>query len=79
MEPKVEYALQSPDGEWRVEIVKRGRTQWYRLVHGDSILDWLAQATLERTLHQAGVDLADLVEVPEAQPQTVRNDEHGVA
>ena len=79
MEPKVEYALQTPDGEWRVEIVKRGRTQWYRLLHGDSVFDWLAQATLERMLHKAGVDMADLVEAIDTYPQAVHNDEHGAA
>ena len=56
-------ALQTPDGAWRVEIVKRGPTMYYRLVHGDNMIDGLAIATLERLLAEAGVDIAELVEV----------------
>jgi len=32
-----EYAMQTPDGAWRVEVVKRGR--WCRTVQGDNQLD----------------------------------------
>ncbi len=63
----VEGALQTPDGEWRVEIVKRGRTRWYRVVHGDNELDWLSIAAVERVLAEAGVDMAVLVEPPAAR------------
>ena len=31
----VEGAMQTPDGAWRVEIVRRGHGRWYRIVHGD--------------------------------------------
>jgi hypothetical protein len=62
VEPKVEYAMQTPDGAWRVEIVKRGLSQWYRIVHDDSVLDWLSIATVQRLLGEAGEDLADLTE-----------------
>jgi bifunctional non-homologous end joining protein LigD len=80
VEAKVEYELQTPDGAWRVEVVKRGRTRWYRISHGDNVVDWLAQATMERTLREAGVDLADLVEVPHDVPaQAVDDGAHGVA
>ena len=58
----VEGALQSPDGRWRVEAVRRGRDRFYRLIHGDNVVDGLAIATLERLLAEAGVDMADLVE-----------------
>ena len=58
----VEGALQSPDGRWRVEAVRRGRDRFYRLIHGDNVVDGLAIATLERLLGEAGVDMADLVE-----------------
>ena len=64
----VEGALQTPDGTWRVEIVRRGRDQFYRLVHGDNIVDGLFIATVERLLTEAGIDLADLVEVPAGVP-----------
>jgi bifunctional non-homologous end joining protein LigD len=56
----VEGALQTPDGSWRVEIVKRGRTRWYRIVHGDDVIDWLSIAAVERILGEAGVSMAQL-------------------
>jgi bifunctional non-homologous end joining protein LigD len=59
----VEGTLQTPDGQWRVEIVRRGRTRWYRIVHGDDVIDWLSIAAVERILEEAGVDMAQLVEV----------------
>ncbi|MEU7907045.1 hypothetical protein [Actinoplanes sp. NPDC049118] len=59
----VEGAMQTPDGAWRVEIVRRGRTRWYRIVHGDDVLDWLSIAAVERILDEAGVDRRLLAEV----------------
>jgi bifunctional non-homologous end joining protein LigD len=61
---KIRGALQTVDGRWRVEVVQRGRTTFYRLVHGDNVVDGLVIATLQRLLHEAGVDMADLVEAP---------------
>ena len=43
-----EAVLQTRDGAWRVEIVKRGQTHWYRIVHGDNTIDWLSIAAVER-------------------------------
>lgn len=57
---KVEGAVQTPDGAWRVEAVRRGTSRWYRIVHGDDVLDWLTIAAVQRILAEAGVDLADL-------------------
>ena len=54
--------METPDGSWRVEIVKRGRTQWYRVVHEDNVLDWLSIAAVQRILGEAGIDMADLGE-----------------
>ncbi len=59
----VEGALQTPDGRWRVEIVRRGRDRFYRLVNGANVVDGLHIASVERLLAEAGVDLADLVDV----------------
>jgi bifunctional non-homologous end joining protein LigD len=56
-------ALETPDGRWRVEAIRRGRDQFYRLIHGDNVVDGLVIATVERLLGEAGVDLGDLVEV----------------
>ncbi|MEV4639241.1 hypothetical protein AB0J80_17990 [Actinoplanes sp. NPDC049548] len=66
----VEGAMQTPDGEWRVEVVRRRTTRWYRIVHGEDVLDWLSIAAVERILDEAGVDRHLLVEVdPPAPPR----------
>jgi bifunctional non-homologous end joining protein LigD len=54
-------AMQTADGRWRVEVVRRGPTTWYRIVHGDDVVDWLAIAGVERVLAGAGVRMDDLV------------------
>lgn len=63
MAGEVEGAMQTPDGSWRVEVVRRGRTRWYRVVHGDEALDWLSIAGVERILREHGVDMDTLVDV----------------
>jgi hypothetical protein len=74
-----EYAMQTPDAAWRVEVVKRGRDRWYRIVHGDNQLDWLSIASVHRILGEAGIDLADLTEVTDQPPRPVDNPNHGAA
>ena len=59
---EVEGAMRTPDGQWRVEIIRRGRTRWYRVVHGDEVIDWLSIASVERILRDAGVDRDQLIE-----------------
>jgi hypothetical protein len=61
---EVEGAMRTPDGAWRVEIVRRGRTRWYRIVHGEDVLDWLSIAAVERILAEQGVQVDELVEDP---------------
>jgi hypothetical protein len=39
-----EYAMQTLDGVWRVEVVKRRRTRWYRIVQDGNQLDGLSIA-----------------------------------
>jgi bifunctional non-homologous end joining protein LigD len=56
-------AMATTDGRWRVEAVRRGQQQFYRLIYGDSVVDGLAIATVTRLLAEAGVDLADLADV----------------
>jgi hypothetical protein len=58
----VEGAMQTPDGAWRIEVVRRGRTRWYRVVHGEDVLDRLSIASVERILDEAGVDRRLLIE-----------------
>jgi bifunctional non-homologous end joining protein LigD len=74
-----EYAMQTPDGTGRVEVVKYGRTRWYRAVQGDNQLDWLSIAGVRRILGEAGVDIADLVEVTDWPPGPVDNPNRGAA
>jgi hypothetical protein len=35
----IEDAMQTPDDVRRVEVVERGRARWYRVVHGDNVLE----------------------------------------
>jgi bifunctional non-homologous end joining protein LigD len=64
-EGQVEGAMQTPDGEWRVEVVRHGRTRWYRIVHGDDVQDWLSIAAVERILAEAGVNRDELIDAPD--------------
>lgn len=54
------------DGRWRVEAIRRGTSRWYRIVHGDDVIDWLSIAAVQRILQEAGVDLGQLHEVDPA-------------
>jgi hypothetical protein len=58
---EVEGAMHTPDGAWRVEIVRRGRTRWYRIVHGEDVHDWLSIAAVERILAEHGVNRDELI------------------
>ena len=78
MDAVIEYAMRTPGGDWRVEVVKRGRTRWYRIIHQDNELDWLSIAAVQRILGEAGVDMADLVEATD-RPETSDESQHGAA
>lgn len=79
--------MQTPDGVWRVEVVRRRgqRTRWYRIVRGDDdvVLDWPAIGSVQHILTEAGVDLATLVPVADAAvqgpEQTPGSAAHGAA
>jgi bifunctional non-homologous end joining protein LigD len=60
---EVEGALTTPDGKWRVEVVRRDGQRSYRLLHADNVIDGLDLASVEQLLARAGVDLGDLGEV----------------
>ena len=79
MGPVIEYAMQTDDAAWRVEVVRRGRTRWYRIVHGDSELDWLSIAAVQRILSESGVDMADLHEASERATEPLDDPAHGAA
>lgn len=66
--------MQTPDGRWRVEIVRRPGTNtwWYRLIHTHetnedttSELDWLTISQVQRILTEAGIDIGTLEEIPQ--------------
>jgi bifunctional non-homologous end joining protein LigD len=60
-------AMQTPDGAWRVEAVRRGRESlWYRIIHGDNQIDMLTISMVQQILADAGVDMAQLDEVDPA-------------
>jgi bifunctional non-homologous end joining protein LigD len=59
---QVEGAFETPDGRWRVEVVRRGRDRFYRLLHGGNVIDGLFIASVQRLLAEDGIDLADLIE-----------------
>jgi hypothetical protein len=66
-----EYAMQTPNGAWRVDVVKRGGSRWYRLVNGDTEPDWLSIAAVQRILGEDGIEIADLEEVTD-KPSALR-------
>ena len=72
MPDEVIGAMQTPDGQWRVEIVRRpGRSQWYRIVHGEEVIDWLSIAAVERILDEAGIERHSLMDTdPSAEPSS---------
>ncbi|WP_432825114.1 hypothetical protein [Dactylosporangium sp. CA-092794] len=61
---KVIGAMQTPGGDWRVEVVRHpSGGRWYRLIHRDNIVDYLTIGRVAELLAQAGVDMGDLAEV----------------
>jgi bifunctional non-homologous end joining protein LigD len=63
---KIQMALETADGQWRVEVAQQGTRVWYRLVHNGEVVQPLAIATVQRILADNGIDMADLVEVDRA-------------
>lgn len=59
---KVIGAMQTPGGDWRVEVVRHASGRWYRLIHRDNVIDFLTIGRVAELLAQAGVDMADLSE-----------------
>ena len=53
------------------------RSRWHRIIHGDSELDWLSIAAAQRILGEAGIDIADLVDVTRQQPASGDSSTHG--
>lgn len=52
--------MQTPDGYWRVEVVRAGRQRWYRVWHAETVVaEKAAIATVERILGDAFGTLED--------------------
>jgi bifunctional non-homologous end joining protein LigD len=62
----VEGAYRTPDGRWRIEAVRRGHDQFFRVVHGENVVDGLNIEMVEELLEQAKVSMAALVPVDAA-------------
>ncbi|GAA3304033.1 MULTISPECIES: hypothetical protein [Dactylosporangium] len=61
---KVIGAMETAGGEWRVEAVRHpSGSRWYRLVHGENVVDFLTIGRVAELLAQAGVDMSELGEV----------------
>jgi bifunctional non-homologous end joining protein LigD len=63
---EVRGAMETPDGQWRVEVVSRGGIESFRLVHGDNVVDGLDLPSLEDLLAHRGVRLRTLRRVDPA-------------
>jgi bifunctional non-homologous end joining protein LigD len=59
----VEGTLATPDGRWRVQVIRRAGLRSYRLLHADNVVEGLELAAVEQLLRGAGVDLGDLIEI----------------
>ncbi|MEU8817253.1 non-homologous end-joining DNA ligase [Actinoplanes sp. NPDC048796] len=59
---EVTGTVMTADATWRVEAVRRDGRQWYRIVHGDNVVEGLTLDDVRLVLEKAGIDLADLTE-----------------
>ena len=58
--PEVRGAMETPDGQWRVEVVSSGGVESFQLVHGDNVVEGLDLAALQELLGRRGVELRTL-------------------
>lgn len=65
--------MQTPDQRWRIEGVRRGDHDFFRLVHDDNVVDDLLIDDLQQLLARAGVDMADFVEADADTAHTPRD------
>lgn len=54
--------MRTPDGEYLVEVYRQrlSPTFWYRLRHGDNVIESLTITGVQRLLEEAGYSMADL-------------------
>jgi hypothetical protein len=63
---EVEGAMQTHDGAWPIEVVRRGKTRWYHVIHGDNVIDWLSITSIERSSTRPASTWAPSSRPPEA-------------
>ncbi|XVV16332.1 non-homologous end-joining DNA ligase [Actinoplanes sp. CA-131856] len=59
---EVTGSVTTKDAAWRVEAVRRDGREWYRIVHGDNVVEGLSLDDVRLVLEKAGIDMADLTE-----------------
>ena len=63
MAERIVGRMQTPDGLWTIEAVHDYRGDWYRLIHGERVMeDHLVIGSLHYFIDQYGIDAAALVE-----------------
>lgn len=63
MAERIVGRMRTPDGHWTIEAVHDHRSDWYRLVHGERVMeDRLVIGSLTYFMEQYGIDAAGLIE-----------------
>jgi hypothetical protein len=63
MAERIVGRMRTPDGLWTVEVVHNYRADWYRLIHGERVMeDRLVIGSLQHFMEQYGIDAAALIE-----------------
>jgi bifunctional non-homologous end joining protein LigD len=58
----VDGSMRTADGGWQVDVMRRDDRRWYRIRHGDNLIDDLGIDDVEALLAAAGVDLSGLTD-----------------
>jgi hypothetical protein len=61
-------AMQTADGRWRVEVIRRETNSWYRLIHDTDVVDLLDLDSVEALLAKAGIAMSALTPAPATVP-----------
>jgi bifunctional non-homologous end joining protein LigD len=67
-EPEIAYAMVSSDRRVRVEIIRRGEAQFFRVLYGDSVLEGLDIKAVEALMTQLGIEMDALEPVDGEAP-----------
>jgi len=53
--------MATPEGAWLVLTVRRGHTQWFRILHDDDVIEGLSAESTATILDEAGIDRNPLI------------------